>query len=164
MNDADAPGGTPIMRQPVLIEKPHGHSPVLENLSRDDCGNRREHEIEKKNDMDGDTHLSNAAMDYTELDLDCLSSSHHQPAFRKSFRKISECKSILSDPEKLKRYKYFEETPIQPQALPFIVDKEKRFAVISTWERESDWHNYSDADVVYFKREWYIFEKNLWNC
>ncbi|PIA48604.1 hypothetical protein AQUCO_01400886v1 [Aquilegia coerulea] len=52
MNDADAPGGTPIMQQPLPKEKPQRRRPVLENRLRDDRGNRREHE--RADRVDGD--------------------------------------------------------------------------------------------------------------
>ncbi|XP_048427236.1 serrate RNA effector molecule-like [Pyrus x bretschneideri] len=41
MNDVDAPGGTPIMQQPVLRDKPQRRRPV-ENRLKDERGNRRE--------------------------------------------------------------------------------------------------------------------------
>ncbi|TQD76572.1 hypothetical protein C1H46_037902 [Malus baccata] len=43
MNDVDAPGGTPIMQQPVLRDKPQRRRP-LENRLKDERGNRRERE------------------------------------------------------------------------------------------------------------------------
>ncbi|KAJ0965599.1 hypothetical protein J5N97_026737 [Dioscorea zingiberensis] len=44
MNDANAPGGTPVMQQSVMKDKAPRRRPILENRLRDDRGNRREHD------------------------------------------------------------------------------------------------------------------------
>ncbi|XP_057980784.1 serrate RNA effector molecule-like [Malania oleifera] len=49
MNDSDAPGGTPVMQQPLLKDKGQRRRPGLENRLRDDRGNRRDR-IDRMND------------------------------------------------------------------------------------------------------------------
>nr|XP_043628336.1 serrate RNA effector molecule [Erigeron canadensis] len=42
MNDEDAPGGIPIMQQPLPKDRPQRHRPGIGNRLKDDRGNRRE--------------------------------------------------------------------------------------------------------------------------
>ncbi|KAL6202654.1 hypothetical protein ACLB2K_026360 [Fragaria x ananassa] len=44
MNDAEAPGGTPVMQQSILRDKPQRRRPGMENRLKDERGNRRERE------------------------------------------------------------------------------------------------------------------------
>ncbi|XP_058099599.1 serrate RNA effector molecule [Magnolia sinica] len=51
MNDADAPGGTPVMQQSVPRDKPQRRRPGSDNRLRDDRGNRRDQErVDRVND------------------------------------------------------------------------------------------------------------------
>ncbi|KAF8395591.1 hypothetical protein HHK36_019541 [Tetracentron sinense] len=44
MNDTDAPGGTPVIQQPLSKDRPQRRRPGSDNRLRDDRGNRREHD------------------------------------------------------------------------------------------------------------------------
>ncbi|KAF8403501.1 hypothetical protein HHK36_011605 [Tetracentron sinense] len=44
MNDADAPGGMPVIQQPLPKDRPQRRRPGSDNRLRDDRGNRREHD------------------------------------------------------------------------------------------------------------------------
>lgn len=46
MNDAEAPGSTPVMQQPLQKEKPQRRRPLTENRLRDDRGNRRDERVD----------------------------------------------------------------------------------------------------------------------
>lgn len=51
MNDADAPGGTPVMQQSVTKDRPQRRRPISDNRLRDDRSNRRDHErVDRVND------------------------------------------------------------------------------------------------------------------
>ncbi|KAK9154457.1 hypothetical protein Sjap_001937 [Stephania japonica] len=66
MNDANAPGGTPVMQQPLPKEKPQRRRLPIESRLKDDRGNRREND--KIDRMNGDDRAENSPRDTGEAD------------------------------------------------------------------------------------------------
>ncbi|XP_077248472.1 serrate RNA effector molecule-like [Tasmannia lanceolata] len=62
MNDPDAPGGTPVMQQPVLTDKSQRRRPGSDNNRlRDDRGGRREHDrVDRINDEERHARAENS--------------------------------------------------------------------------------------------------------